>query len=160
METVLRVTVVYLFLMVALRIMGKRDVGQLAPFDLVILLLIPELVSQALVREDYSLTNGFIGVATLLSLVFITSVVVYLSKGASRLVEGQPTVLVQHGFLVPENMNRERVSPEEIVSQMHESGLERMDQVKWGILETDGKISFVPWMESGTTPRKKEEMTV
>jgi uncharacterized membrane protein YcaP (DUF421 family) len=157
-ETVWRVAAVYLFLMVALRVMGKRDVGQLAPFDLVVLLLIPELLSQALVREDFSLTNGFIGVSTLLSLVFLTSVIVYLSKGASRVVEGQPTVLVQHGFLVPENMNRERVSPEEILSQMHESGLERMEQVKWGILETDGKIAFVPWEQGHATSRKDEEL--
>lgn len=158
METVWRVAVVYLFLLVALRVMGKRDVGQLAPFDLVILLLIPELLSQALVGEDFSLTNGFIGVSTLLSLVFLTSVLVYLSKGASKVVEGRPTVLVQHGYLVPANMNRERVAPDELLAQMHQSGLERMEQVKWGILETDGKISFVRWEQGGTTPRKDEEV--
>lgn len=159
MEIVLRVAAVYLFLMVALRVMGKRDVGQLAPFDLVVLLLIPEILSHALVGEDYSVTNGIVGVATLLSLVFLTSVTVHLSKGASRLVEGRPTVLVQHGYLVPENMDRERVSPDEILSQMHESGLERMEQVKWGILETDGRISFVPWEQGAVTPPKDEVVT-
>lgn len=159
METVWRVATVYLFLMVALRVMGKRDVGQLAPFDLVVLLLIPEILSHAMVGEDYSVSNGIIGVATLLSLVFLTSVTVYLSKGASRVVEGRPTVLVQHGYLVPANMDRERVSPDEILSQMHESGLERLGQVKWGILGTDGKISFVPWEQGGSTPRKDEIVT-
>jgi uncharacterized membrane protein YcaP (DUF421 family) len=156
METVLRVAAVYIFLMVALRVMGKRDLGQLAPFDLVILLLIPELFSQALVREDFSLTNAIIGVSTLLGLVFLTSVIVHLARGASKVIEGTPTVLVRHGFLVPEAMNRERVGPEEILSQMHKSGLERMSQVKWGILETDGMISFVPW-EQGSAGQQRED---
>lgn len=160
METVIRVTAVYLFLMVALRIIGKRDVGQLAPFDLVILLLIPELLAHALTQEDYSLTNGFIGVSTLLSLAFLTSVVDYLSKGAADIVEGRPTVLVRHGNLVAANLNRERVSPEEIVAQMRQSGLERVEQVKWGILETDGKISFVPWEPGGTPVKAGEELVV
>ncbi len=160
METVWRVAAIYIFLMVAIRVMGKRDIGQLAPFDLVILLLIPEIVSHGLIGEDYSLTNGLVGVGTLLSLVFLTSVVVFLSKGASDVVEGQPTVLVQHGYLVTENLNRERVAPGEILAQMHLAGLERMSQVKWGILETDGKISFVPWEQGSGTQRPEEDVSV
>jgi uncharacterized membrane protein YcaP (DUF421 family) len=154
MDTVWRVVVIYAFLIIALRTMGKRDIGQLAPFDLVILLLIPELVSQAMVGEDFSLINGIVGVTTLLSLVFLTSVAAFLNKGAARIIEGQPSILVQHGRLVPENMNRERVAPEEVVAQMRQAGLDRMAQVKWGILETDGKISFVSW-EPGGAPRKE-----
>lgn len=157
METVWRVGAVYLFLMVALRVMGKRDVGQLAPFDLVILLLIPELLQQALVRDDFSLTNAFVGVATLLALVFLTSLAVYLSRPASQVVEGRPTVLVRHGSLVADNLHRERVAPDEIIAQMHQSGLERMEQVKWGILETDGKMSFVPWEPGGATPPAEKD---
>ena len=160
METVWRVGAVYLFLMVALRIIGKRDLGQLAPFDLVILLLIPELLSQAMVREDFSLTNGLIGVSTLLCLVFLTSLGVYLSKGTARLVEGRPTVLVREGVLLSRNLDRERVSPEEIFAQMHQSGLERISEVKWGILETDGKISFVPLQQSGVTQGNDESLVV
>lgn len=155
METVLRVAVVYVFLMVALRIMGKRDIGQLAPFDLVVLLLIPEIFSQSLVREDFSITNAFIAVSTLLSLVFLTSVGVYLSLSFARVVEGEPAIVVRHGYLVPDVMNRERVPPDEIVAQMHGAGLEHLSQVKWGILETDGKISFVPW-EPGSSASRPE----
>ena len=156
METVWRVTAVYVFLMVALRIMGKRDIGQLAPFDLVVLLLIPEIFSQSLVREDFSITNAFVAVSTLLLLVFLTSVIVYLSHGFARAVEGEAAVVVRHGFLVPEVMNRERVSPDEIMAQMHGAGLEQLSQVKWAILETDGRISFVPW-ETGSTSGRQEE---
>ncbi len=144
METVWRVTFVYLFLMFAFRTLGKRDIGQLAPFDLVILLMIPELVAQALVGEDYSLINALVGVATLLVLVFLTSTIAYLRPGFDDLVEGRPTVLVHNGSLIPEAMHRERVSPEQILTQMRDAGLEHLAGVKWAILETDGKISFVP----------------
>jgi uncharacterized membrane protein YcaP (DUF421 family) len=151
METVWRVAAVYLFLMISLRTLGKRDLGQLAPYDLVILLLIPELVAQALVREDFSITNAIIAVSTLLVLVFGTSVLSHKSRRASQAIEGIPTILVRHGFLIPETMNRERISPDELFSQLHRAGLEKMSQVKWGILETDGSISFVPWEQSEHT---------
>lgn len=149
METVWRVAVVYLFLMVAVRTIGKRDVGQLAPFDLIILLLIPELVAAALVGEDYSLTNGFIGVATLLLLVFATSVITHLNRDVDRVVDGRPTVLVHRGKLMEDAMNLERVGPDQVIAQMHSAGLDRLSQVKWGILETDGKISFVAFEANG-----------
>lgn len=157
METVWRVAVIYLFLMVALRTMGKRDVGRLAPMELVILLLIPELVSQGLIREDFSITNAIIGVSALLGLAFLTSVITFMSKPIAHLTEGKPTVLVQHGFLVPEHMSRERISPDEVLAQMHKTGLEHMAQVKWGILETDGTISFVPWEQGAASPQQDEQ---
>ena len=158
METVLRIAFVYFFLMIALRLMGKREFGELAPFDLLVLLLIPELFQQSMVREDFSLTNSVIGVSTLLSLVFLTSLFSYRSRRVDRMVSGSPSVLVQHGYLVPHNLHRERVTPDEILSAMHKVGLERMEQVKWGILETDGKISIVPWRpeESHAPPVEKE----
>src|SRR5690606_5638442 len=145
METVVRIVLVYIFIMIALRIMGKREFGEMAPFDFVVLLLIPEMFSQAMTREDFSLTNAFVAVATLLTLVFITSVVSYRSERANRLVAGVPTVLARHGRLVDENLHRERVGPAEILDAMHAAGLHRMEQVRWAILETDGRITVVPW---------------
>lgn len=160
MQTVLRVTLIFLFLMIGLRLLGKREFGQLAPFDLVILLMIPEIVSQALVREDFSLTNAIIGATTLLSLVFLTSVASYLSKGFEKVVEGTPSVLVHNGFLVPDSMNKERVAPDEITAEMHKAGLEMLSQVKWAVLETDGKITFVPWNPGGGTPHQDEKHAI
>lgn len=152
METVIRVIAIYAFLLIALRIVGKREFGHLGPFDLVVLLLIPEMLTEALTVDDQSLTNGFIGVATLLTLVFLTSLLAYRFRRAGRIIEGEPSVLVQHGFIVPRNMDRERVSPDELLSAIHEAGLERMDQVKWAILSTDGRISVVPWAPTGVNP--------
>ncbi len=144
METVIRVIIIYILIAAGLRVMGKREFGQLSPIELVALLMIPELVSQALVREDFSLVNAVVALATLFVLVFLNSFLSFHFKFFEKLVSGSPTVLVAHGILQEDAMNRERVSPDEILSQMHKSGLERFEQVKWAILESDGKISIVP----------------
>jgi uncharacterized membrane protein YcaP (DUF421 family) len=149
METVMRVVLIYLFLMVALRLMGKREFGELAPFDFVVLLLIPEMFSQAILREDFSLTNAVVAVSTLLTLVFATSLLNYRFRAFGRMVAGAPAVLVRHGLLVPKHLDRERVSPGEVLDAMHAAGLHRMNEVRWAILETDGRITVIPWEPSG-----------
>jgi uncharacterized membrane protein YcaP (DUF421 family) len=158
MSIVVRIAVIYVFLLIALRLMGKREFGQLSPFELVTLLLIPEILTEALHEGEASLTSAFIGVSTLLSLVFITSLLAYRSPWFGRWTEGEPVVLVKHGDLVASAMHRERVTPQEIVSELHKSGLERLEQVRWGVLEPDGKISFVPRMTPGVIPRRDHEM--
>jgi uncharacterized membrane protein YcaP (DUF421 family) len=144
METVIRVFIIYIFILVGLRILGKREFGQLSPLELVSLLMIPEIVTKALTGEDYSLTNALIGVSTLFSLVFLTSVLMQWSRKAEHIIAGKPAVLVYDGNYVPDNMNRERITPDEIFTEMHKSGLEKLEQVKWAVLEPDGKISIVP----------------
>jgi uncharacterized membrane protein YcaP (DUF421 family) len=158
MEIVLRITLIYIFLIVALRLMGKREFSQLSPTELVMLLIIPEILTEALSVGETSLTAALIGVATLLSLVFLTSVAAYRLPRLGRWTEGEPVMLVQNGYLIPSAMHRERVSPEEILSEMRKAGLERMEQVKWGVLEPDGKISFVPWHQRGVQPARDDEL--
>jgi uncharacterized membrane protein YcaP (DUF421 family) len=144
METVLRIAFIYFFLMIALRAMGKRELNKMSAFELVMLLLIPEFFSQAALREDFSMTNATVATATLLTLVFLTSVVSHMSKRAHEVINGTPTVLVRAGRYVEDNMNRERIAPDELLAEMHKAGYERLEQIKWAILEDDGKISLVP----------------
>ena len=144
METILRVTYVYILLMVLLRIIGKRELSKMSPFELVTLLLIPELFQQALIREDFSMTNATVALSTLLLLVFITSAVTFVSKKARKVVTGDPTVLVHAGRMLEHNLARERVTPEEIFTSMRHAGVLRLSEVKWAILEDDGKISVIP----------------
>lgn len=144
METVIRVVIIYIFIVIGLRVVGKREFGQLPPLELVTLLIIPELVSQALVREDYSLTNAMIAVTMLIGCVYLSSLLQYSSKTVDRAVNSSPTVVVAHGELVGRHMNEERVTPEEIFAAMRQSGLDHLEQVKWALLESDGKISVVP----------------
>lgn len=145
METVIRIAVFYLLIMISLRILGKREFSQLTPFELVTLLLIPEIVSQSLVRDDSSITNAVIGLCTLFVLVFLTSVVTHRSKRVEEFVEGKPSVLVSKGRFVEDTMNKERVTPDEIYTEMHKVGLSRIEQVQWAILESDGMITLIPF---------------
>lgn len=144
METVLRVVVVYGVILIGLRVLGKREFGELSPLELITLLLIPDLVAQGILRTDFSMTNGLIALATLLSLVFVTSIFAHRFKKVERFIDGEPTLLVAHGRLLAQNMNRERISPDEIYGAMHHQGVEKLRQVRWAILETDGSISIVP----------------
>ena len=144
MDTVFRIALIYLFVLIGLRILGKREFGQLSPLELVSLLMIPEIVSQALVGNDYSLTTGLTGVATLLVLVFITSLLVQRFERVERLVAGEPTLLVHKGRFIADAMNRMRVTPDEVLTELHKAGLSDLAQVQWAILETDGSIALVP----------------
>lgn len=144
MATVLGVVVVYVVILAGLRVLGKRDVGELSPLELITLILVPDIVSQGVMREDFSLTNSLIAVATLFSLVFVMSLVSHRFKKVEELIDGEPTLLVAKGRLLKENMNRERIAPEEIYGEMHKAGLDKLSSVRWAILETDGKITIVP----------------
>jgi uncharacterized membrane protein YcaP (DUF421 family) len=159
METILRVGAIYFFIMISLRLLGKREFSQLTPFELVTLLLIPEISAQAMLREDFSLTNALVGLSTLFLLVFLTSNVTHLSRKAERVIGGKATVLVCRGAFVPENMNRERITPDEVYGEMHRSGLSRLEQIQWAILETDGKISFIPADQEKKIARQDETVT-
>lgn len=149
METVIRVALLYLFVLVALRLLGKREFSQMTAFDLVTILLIPELAAQALVREDFSMTNAFVALGTLFTLVLLTSVFSHMNRRAEHAIEGSPTVLVSEGAFIPEHLNLERITPGEIYGEMHKVGLWELTQVRWAILETDGKISFIPYARDG-----------
>jgi uncharacterized membrane protein YcaP (DUF421 family) len=144
MHIVFRVILIYLCILIGMRILGKREFGQLGPMEFVLLLLIPDLVSQGVIGNDYSMTTALIAVATLFALVFVTSVLVHLSKRAEKIIEGQHVVLVHDGKLLQEMMNRERVTAEEIFTEMYHSGLDDLKQVKWAILSDDGKIAVIP----------------
>lgn len=144
MPTVLRVALAYVLLLVAFRVLGKREMRKMSAFELVTLLLIPQLFSRALTRQDYSFTNAVIGASTLLTLVWLTSALSYRFAGVARLVKGEPALLIANGALLPEAMDRERITANELFSEMHRVGLSRLAEVQWAILETSGMITIVP----------------
>jgi uncharacterized membrane protein YcaP (DUF421 family) len=144
METVLRVVFVYAFVWASFRVLGKRELTQMSPFELVTLLFIPQLFSRALTRQDYSMTNAVIGATTLFTLVFLTSAASYRVRPFARIVQARPTVLAHRGTLIEEHLNRERIAPEDIFSAMHKVGLGRLEEVEWAILEADGRIALIP----------------
>lgn len=159
METVLRVAFVYVFILAVLRVLGKRELSQLAPMELVMLILIPELVSQALVGEDFSMTNAVVAVTTLAALVFATSALAYKYKRFGEIVEGKPSLLVERGTPVGETMDQERIPADELAAEMRKAGIERLEDVKWAVLETGGRISFVGYGPNDERPPEEERVT-
>lgn len=157
METVVRILVIYVLLLLGLRAMGKREFGQLSPFELVTLLLIPELIQQAAVREDFSLTNAVIAVSALFLLVFLTSALAHRFNGFERFIAGTPAVLAHNGRLLLDAMDHERVSADEIYSELRKVGLVELKQVRWVLLEADGKIAIVPRRRSERSRKAPEK---
>jgi uncharacterized membrane protein YcaP (DUF421 family) len=144
METVIRVAIVYVFVWACFRVVGKRELTQLSPFELVTLLFIPQLFSRAITRQDYSMTNAVIGASTLFVLLFLTSVARYRSTRVATVVQGVPTVLIHRGAVVQQHLDKERIALDDILASMRKVGMQRFEDVEWAILESDGKISVVP----------------
>jgi uncharacterized membrane protein YcaP (DUF421 family) len=157
METVLRVAILYVFLVVGLRVLGKREFSQLSSTDLVMLLIVSELVQQALVGEDFSATNAVIAVSTLFLLTFLNSTLEHHSKRFSGLVTGQPAVIVYDGRFVPRTMNLERIAPDDVYSEMRKAGLAELSEVRWALLEPDGRLSFVPFRQEAKQIKREAE---
>lgn len=145
MEAILRITAVYLFLMVLMRIAGHRALTELSAFDFVLLLVISELIQQAVVGRDPSLTRAMLLCGTLVGLDILLGYTKMRSPALSRWVEGLPILLVEHGRPLADVMRKERIDELEILSAARLShGLERMDQIRFAVLERTGGISIVP----------------
>jgi uncharacterized membrane protein YcaP (DUF421 family) len=140
----LRALLVYLALLVGLRIMGKRELGQMTVFDLVVILLIANAVQNAMVGADTSLQGGLIAAAVLLLVNRAVSTIAYRWTFWGRLLEGSPTVLVQDGQFVESRLRKEGLERGRIEMAMREHGIDDIDAVKLAVLETDGTISIVP----------------
>ncbi len=151
-EKVLRSVVVYAFLLVAFRITGKRQVGQLTPFDLVVLLVISNVVQNALIGDDNSLGGGLLGAATILVVNYLVVEVSYRSKWARRLLEARPTMLVHNGQVLHENLRRERLTFDDLQAALRRNGVADPEQVRFAVLEENGGVSVVPYAPGATRP--------
>ena len=145
MESVVRAIIVYLILLLLFRIAGKRSLAQITTFDLVLTLIISEAIQQALVDNDNSLTNAFILVITLVSLDIGLSMMTQRSKRLDRIVDGLPVVVLERGQVIADRMRCEGITEGEILGAAREAhGLERMDQIKYAVVEQNGRITIVP----------------
>jgi uncharacterized membrane protein YcaP (DUF421 family) len=143
-ELVARAVLVYLFLLVLLRLTGKRQVGQLAPFDLVLLLILSNAVQNAMNGGDNSFTAGALSAATLVAINSMVSYATYRSKWLEALVEGRPTVLIHNGHLYEEVLRAQRLTHHELLAALRRSGCGNIERVHMAILENNGQISVVP----------------
>ncbi|MGE0701394.1 MAG: DUF421 domain-containing protein [Hyphomicrobiaceae bacterium] len=141
LEIVARVLAVYAALFVMLRIVGKRHVGELSPFDLLVLLILSESVQNAMMAEEKSLTGGLLAAATLFGMSQLVGYLTWRSKRVERAVDGVPRVLVWHGVLDAEALAAECITRTELLEALRKEGYSSLGSVRYAILENDGAIS-------------------
>ena len=141
LEICLRTLVIYLVILVGLRISGKREVGQMTPFDLALLLLLSNAVQNAMTGPDTSLLGGIIAAVTLLVVNYGFAEVSGLNRRFRKFIQGQPTLLVYHGKVIASHLAKEHVSMEEVFRSMREHGIGNLSEVSLAVLEVDGSIS-------------------
>jgi uncharacterized membrane protein YcaP (DUF421 family) len=141
-DLIIRGAVVYFVLFVLLRLIGKKHVGELSPFDLVILLVISETVDGSLIGDDHSLTGGLISAATLVVVVQIVGYFTWRFRGVEKFVDGLPRILVRHGHVCNDTLRQEQVTRSELVEALRREGHSSLTNVRFAILETDGTITI------------------
>jgi uncharacterized membrane protein YcaP (DUF421 family) len=145
MNPVLRGVAVYLFVYLVFRVLGKRTLAEVTTFDFVLLLIISETTTNALLGEDYSLTGSFIMICTLVGLDYLLSIIKEKSKWFTVFAEGAPLVIVNHGKPLVKRMKKSKVDEEDIMEAARLThGLQRMEEIKYAVLERDGSISIIP----------------
>jgi len=143
MDLVVRMTVVYVFVFVLTRAIGRRELSTLEPFDVIMLVVIGDLVQQGVTQSDYSITGAMIVLSTLGLLTAGLSYLNFKVPALRPVLDGEPIVLVEDGRLIEANMARERITREDILSRARVQQIATLDAVRWAILETNGEISFI-----------------
>jgi len=137
-EKVLRPAIVYAFLVLALRVFGKRELAQLNPFDLVVLLSLSNTVQNAIIGNDNSLTGGLIGAFTLLAVNYLVVRFLFQHRRLDEILEGKPTVLIDKGRVMKKALARELLSKAELITVLHRQGFSGLDEVERCVLEPGG----------------------
>ncbi|HEY0415753.1 MAG TPA: YetF domain-containing protein [Gaiellaceae bacterium] len=143
MDIVIRAVIMYGFVLLVTRIVGRRELSSLEPLDLVLLVVIGDLVQQGVTQNDFSVTGLMLAVGTIAVLQAGVSWVGFRSRAAGLVLEGLPIVIIEDGKPLEQNLRRERLALSEVLESAREQGMARLDDIAWGILETSGKITFI-----------------
>lgn len=144
MDLAIRAAIAFLIIFVITRAIGRRELSSLEPFDLIMLIVIGDLVQQGVTQNDQSLTGVVIVLCVIALMTVFFAYVNFRFKVARPLLEGRPVVLIENGNLIERNLRRERLTVEELESEARLSQLESLEAVRLAVLETNGKISFIP----------------
>jgi uncharacterized membrane protein YcaP (DUF421 family) len=153
LQIVFRTAIIYIMVLIGIRLVGKREVGQMTPFDLVLLLLIANAVQNAMTGPDTSLTGGLVAGGTLLLMNSFNAAIEWRSKRFRALVEGQPALLISKGKVIEKNLQREQVTSEELLQALREHGVAGISAVGMAVLEVDGSISVLKKDELPVVPK-------
>lgn len=150
MDAVLRATVVYFFLLVVFRIAGRRMLSEMTTFDFVLVLIIAEATQQGLLGNDFSVTNAFLVIITLIGIELALTALKQRSARLEKWIDGVPSVIIEDGRPLKDRMEKARIDEQDILSAARTGyGLERMDQIKYAVLERNGSISIIPKQSRG-----------
>jgi uncharacterized membrane protein YcaP (DUF421 family) len=155
-EKILRPVIVYAFLIVGLRLAGKRELAQLNPFDLVVLLTLSNTVQNAIIGEDNSVTGGLIGAATLLLLNYVVVRFLYTHERLDRLIEGDADILMEDGVVRLDRLQKELITPSELEAAAHKQGFGSLAEIQRAILDPGGTVSFFAKKPTAEDSRHKE----
>ena len=143
MDIALRATFAFLFIFILLRVIGRRELSTLEPFDLILLVVIGDLIQQAVTQSDMSFTGGMLAVGIFAVLTVMLSYLGYRFPRLRPMLDAGPLIIVQNGKLIERNLRAERLTPEEVAAEARLQHIDSLDDVKWAVLEGSGKISFI-----------------
>ena len=144
MDIVVRAVFAFLFVLIVTRVMGRRELSSLEPFDLILLIVLGDLIQQGVTQSDYSFTGLLLAGGTFTLLTVAVSYLVFRVRGLRPLFEAEPLVLVEDGKTIDRNLRRERMTPEEVAAEARLQQIPSLEGVRWAVLESNGKISFIP----------------
>src|SRR5438552_8549064 len=144
MDLAIRAVVLFTFIFLLTRVIGRRELSSLEPFDLILLIVIGDAVQQGLTQDDYSVTGSLIVVSTFAIMQVLVSYASFRFPVLRPALEGEPIVIVQDGKPIERNLKRERLTVGEILTEARQQQLARLDEIEWAVLETSGKISIIP----------------
>jgi uncharacterized membrane protein YcaP (DUF421 family) len=148
MDLAIRATFLFCFVFLLTRIIGRRELSSLEPFDLILLIVIGDAIQQGLTQDDYSVTGAVIVVGTFALLQVLVSLASYKLPRLRPALQGEPIVVVQDGKPIERNMRRERLTLEEVLVEARCQQIASLEQIEWAVLETSGKISIIPKQSS------------
>ena|SRR2546421_3262674 len=143
MDIGLRAIALFAFILLITRVMGRRELGSLAPFDMILLIVLGDAIQQGLTQDDYSVTGALIAITTLAILQRGVSYLSFRFGTVRRILEGEPVVIVQDGRVIESNLRRERLTRSEVCEEARMQQIDSLDKVKWAVLEPNGNISFI-----------------
>ena len=144
MDIVIRAAVIFVFIWVLMRVIGRRELSSMEPFDLIMLVVIGDLVQQGVTQQDLSVTGALLAAATIGLLTVLLAWLNYRFPRLRPALEGRPVVLVEDGKAIEPNLKRERITLEELAAQARLKEIDSISDVRWAVLETSGSISFIP----------------
>jgi uncharacterized membrane protein YcaP (DUF421 family) len=144
MDLVVRAVVIFALVLLLTRALGRRELSSMEPFDVILLVVIGDLVQQGITQSDDSVTGTLIVLSTIALLTVAVSYLAFRVRRLRPLLEGEPLVLVEDGRVIEHHLARERITTDDLLAQARMQSLSSLDEVRWAVLETSGRISFIP----------------